>query len=158
MNDNSSTNRAQSRIPSDDQTDSLLRDFFRREVPAELNQPLRRSALATATAAAATLALASDHHVEHLRPRSARFVGVAASVAAMALAVLVLISGKAELPSNGSGFAGRETRPPATTPDTDEPMLVSPQGDSRTSTKVVGPDGVTLEETDSIELHPQKQQ
>ena len=37
MNENSSSNRNQSRILSDDQTDSLLSDFFRREVPAELN-------------------------------------------------------------------------------------------------------------------------
>ena len=156
MNENSSTNRAQSRILSDDQTDSLLRDFFRLEVPAELSQPLRHVPLATP--AVATLTLAPEHHVEQLRPQSSRFVGVAASVAAMALAVLVLISGSNEPPANGKSVAEGNIRSPATTPDIEEPMLVSPQGDSRTSTKVIGRDGVTLEETDSIELHPQKQQ
>lgn len=150
MNDNSTTNRDQSRMPSDDQMDSLLRGFFRLEVPAELNQPLRRNPFATATAA--TLTLAQEHHVEQLRPRSVRIVGVAASVAAMALAVLVLVSDNHKPLANGSGFAGRDT----TTPDNNTPMLVSPQGNSRTATKVVGPDGVTLEETDSILLHPQK--
>ncbi len=153
MNDNSTTNRAQSRIPSDDQMDSLLRDFFRLEVPTELNQPLRRIPLTIAVAA--TLTLAPEHHVEPLRPRSVRVVGVAASVAAMALAVLVLVSGNHEPPTNGNGFAGPDTRPPLATPGDDLQMLVSPQGDSSKSTKVVGPDGVTLEETE-IELYPQK--
>jgi len=153
MNDNFNTNRASSRMPSDDQMESLLRDFFRLEVPADLKQPLRRNP--SATAAAATLALAPDHHVEQLRPRSVRFVGVTASVAAMALAMLVLVSRNHEPLENGSGFAGGDTNPPATTPDHDNPMLVSPQGDSSTSTQVIGPDGVTLEEIDPIELHPQ---
>ena len=154
MNENSSSNRNQSRILSDDQTDSLLSDFFRREVPAELNQPLRRTPLATG--AATTLTLAHEHHVEQLRPQSTRFVGVAASVAAMALAVLVLIYGNNEPSANRRSFADGDTRTPVATPDTDKQMLVSPQGDSGKSAKVIGSDGVTLEETDSIELHPQK--
>ena len=154
MNDNSATNLAQSRMPSDDQMDTLLRDIFRLEVPTELNQPLRRNLLATA--AAATLTLAPEHHVEQLQCRSVRLVGVAASVAAMALALLVLVSGNHEPPVKRSGFADRDSMPPATTHDIENPMLVSPQGDSPTSAKVVGPDGVTLEETDGIELHPQK--
>ena len=157
MNDISNTSRAQGRIRSDDQMDSLLRDFFRLEVPTELNQPLRRNPLSIA--AAATLTLAPEHHVEQRRPRSVRFVGVAASVAAMALAVLVMIFGNTAHPLDGNGLAKGttgDTRSPGTTPDIDNPMLVSPQGDSSKSTKVIGPDGVTLEETDSIELHPQK--
>ena len=144
MNDNSTTNGGQRRLTSDDQMDSLLRDFFRLETPLELNQPLRRHGLP----------LAPEHHVEQLRPRSSRVVGVAASVVAMALAGLVLVSGNHELRSNGNGFAGRA--PLATPPEIDKPMLVSPQGDSRGSTKAIGPDGVTLEETDSIELHSPK--
>ena len=154
MNDISNTSRAQGRIRSDDQMDSLLRDFFRLEVPTELNQPLRRNPLATT--AAATLTLAPEHYADQLRPWSVRLVAVAASVAAMALALLVLVSGNHAPPINRSGFADRDSMPPATTHDIENPMLVSPQGDSPTSAKVVGPDGVTLEETDGIELHPQK--
>ena len=156
MNDISNTNRAEGRMPSDDQMDFLLRDFFRLEVPTELNQPLRRNPLTIA--AAATLTLAPEHHFEQLRPRSVRFVGVAASVAAMSLAVLVMIFGNTTLPLDGNGLAKGttgDTRSPGTTPDIDKQMLVSPQGDSSSSTKVVGPDGVTLEETE-IELYPQK--
>ena len=152
MNDNSTTNGGQRRLTSDDQMDSLLRDFFRLETPLELNQPLRRHGLPIA--AVATLTLAPEHRVEQLRPRSSRVVGVAASVVAMALAGLVLVSGNHELRSNGNAFAGRA--PLATPPEIDKPMLVSPQGDSRGSTKAIGPDGVTLEETDSIELHSPK--
>ena len=157
MNDNSATNHAESRMPSDDQTDALLRDFFRLEVPTELNQPLRRNQLATATMA--TLTRAPEHRSEQSRPRSVRFVAVSASVAAMALAVLVMIAGNNPLLLNGNGLADgttEDSKAPGTTTNLDKPMLVSPEGDSRTSTKAVGQDGVTLEETDAIELHPQK--
>lgn len=154
MNDNSATNHAESRLPSDDQTDALLRDFFRLEVPTELNQPLRRHLLATATVA--TLTRAPEHRPEPSRPRSVRFVAVSASVAAMAMAVLVMISGNNPPSSHVSNGANGGTESPRLTPEIDKPMLVSPEGDSRPSTKAVGPDGVTLEETDTIELHQQK--
>ena len=157
MSDNSSADRVQSGMPSDDQMDSLLRDFFHLEVPTELNQPLRRNQLATATVATSTVT--PNGRVEQRRPRSVRFVAVAASVAAMALAVLVLISGNNVPPLSGSGVANGttgQTKSPGTTPNIDQPMVVSPEGDSRTSTKPIGPDGVTLEETETIELHPQK--
>ncbi|MBC7967377.1 MAG: hypothetical protein H7Z17_15790 [Fuerstia sp.] len=158
MNDNSATNRAESRMPSDDQTDALLRDFFRLEVPTELSQPLRRNQLTTSTVATstvATLTVAPDLRVEQPRPRSVRFVAVTASVAAMALAVLVVISGNNAPSSHVSDGADGGTESPNPTPKIDKPMLVSPEGDSRKATKAVGPDGVTLEETD-IELHPQE--
>lgn len=153
MNDNSATNRAESRMPSEDQTDALLRDFFRLEVPTELSQPLRRNQLTTSTVA--TLTVAPDLRVEQPRPRSVRFVAVTASVAAMALAVLVVISGNNAPSSHVSNGADGGTESPNPTPKIDKPMLVSPEGDSRKATKAVGPDGVTLEETD-IELHPQE--
>ena len=154
MNDNSAANHAESHIPSDDQTDALLRDFFRLEVPTELNQPLGRNPLATATVA--TLTRAPEHRSEPSRPRSVRFVAVSTSVAAMALAVLVMISGNNPPSSHVSNGANGGTESPDATPEIDKPMLVSPEGDSRPSTKAVGQDGVTLEETDTIELHLQK--
>lgn len=154
MNDNSATNRAESRMPSEDQTDALLRDFFRLEVPTELSQPLRRNQLATSTVA--TLTVAPDLCVEQPRPRSVRFVAVSASVAAMALAVLVVISGNNAPSSHVSNGADGGTESPNPTPKIDKPMLVSPEGDSRKATKAVGTDGVTLEETDTIEMHPQE--
>ena len=154
MNDNSSANRAQNGIPSDDQMDFLLRDFFRLEVPTELNHPLRLNAMAAE--AATTLTVATENIVEPSRPRSVRFIAVALSVAAMALAVLVVISRNDVPPSNGSNVANGIFAAPAATPNDEKPMLVSPEGDSHASKKTVGPDGVTLEETDVIELHPKE--
>jgi len=151
MNDNSSTNEPQIKLLSDDQMDSLLRDFFRLEVPVELNQPLQlRPSTVT------TLTVAAELEDQLTRPRSVRFVAVAASVAAMAMAVLVVISADNSPPSNGSTIANGLLNPPTDSPNIDKSMLVSPQGDSNKSTRTVGADGVTLEETDSIELHPQK--
>jgi hypothetical protein len=154
MNDNAAINRAESRTPSDDQMDALLRDFFRLEVPTELNQPFRRNQSATATVA--TLTVAPERRTEQPGPRSVRFVAVSASVAAMALAVLVVISGNNGPSSHVSKGAAGGSESPGPTPGIDKPMLVSPEGDSRTSTSPVGSDGVTLEETDTIELHPKK--
>ncbi len=151
MNDNSSTNEPQNKLLSDDQMDSLLRDFFRLEVPLELNQPLPFCG-ATAT----TLIVAADPEHQPTRPRSVRFIAVAASVAAMAMAVVVAISAGTSPPSDGSQIANGLLNTPLETPNTEKPMLVSPQGDSQKSSTAIGSDGVTLEETDTIELHPQK--
>ena len=153
MNDNSSANWAQNGMPSDDQMDSLLRDFFRLEVPTQLSHPLQLNPITTATIA--TLTVAPESRLEHSRTRSARFIAVTTSVAAMALAVLVVISGNDSPPANGSNVANGVIEAPAATPNVDEPMLVSPEGDSQAPTTAVGPDGITLEETDSIELPPQ---
>lgn len=157
MNDNSSTNEPQNKLLSDDQIDSLLRDFFRLEVPIELNQPLQlRPTTATVAASATTLTVAAELENQPTRPRSVRFVAVAASVASMAMAVVIAISTGTSPPSNGRTIANGLLNVPVNTPDIHKPMLVSPHGDSKKSTSTVGADGVTLEETDSIELHPQK--
>lgn len=153
MNDNSFTSGTESRFPSDDQMDALLSDFFRLEVPTELNQPFRRRVNPAATLA--TLTMAPELRVEQSRSRSVRFLAVAASVAAMTLAVLVVISSNHSSKSNAHDFANGLLKNPPPGLNSDKPMLVSPEGDSRTSTKAVSPDGVTLEETDGIELHPQ---
>ena len=157
MNDNSSTNEPQNKLLSDDQMDSLLRDFFRLEVPVELNQPLQlRPTTATVETTATILTVAAELENQSTPPRSVRFVAVAASIAAMAMAVAVTISAGTSPPSNGRTIANGSLNGPADTPEIDKPMLVSPHGDSKESTKPVSPDGLTLEETDSIELHPQK--
>jgi hypothetical protein len=151
MNDNSSTNEPQNKLLSDNQMDSLLRDFFRLEVPIELNQPLQlRPTTVT------TLTVAAELEDQPTRSRSVRFVAVAASVAAMALAVVVAISAGTPTPSNGVTIANGLLNAPGITPNIDKPMLVSPEGDLQKSQNAIGSDGVTLEETDGIELHPQK--
>lgn len=156
MNDNSSTNEPQSKLLSEDRVDSLLRDFFRLEVPIELNQPLQFRPTATESSTAAKLTVTAELENRPTPPRTVRFFAVAASVAAMAMAVLVAISAGTSQPSNGSNVADGKLNVPEKTTDDEKSMLVSPEGDSSKSTKAVGPDGVTLEETDGIELHPRK--
>lgn len=150
MNDNSTTNRLPSKMPSDDQMDLLLSSFFRLEVPTELHQPLQLPPLATAS-----LTVVPQHHVEQSRPRTVRLVAIVASVAAMAMSVLLVISTNNSQPSNGHDIANGILKSAGVTPAIDNPMLVSPDGNKQQPFKAISPDGVTLEETDGIDLHPQ---
>lgn len=152
MNDNSSTNEPQNKRLTEDQMDSLLRDFFRLEVPIELNQPLQFHPTAATTL---TVATEFDHQPTH--SRSVRFVAVRRFRLLLWRWQLSLpIFAATSPPPNGSTIANGLLNPHTETPEIDRPMLVSPHGDSQNSQKTVGDDGVTLEETDSIELHPQK--
>ncbi len=137
MNDNSSTNGSHGSIPSDQQMDLLLQDFFRLEMPAELNRPFL--AVPVAGASPVTLSVQEEQRAVQQRPRSVRFFSMAVAVASMGLATVMILS------NSNSRPAGPQ-----------KPMLVSPHGDAQKPTAIVGPDGVTLEETDSIELHPRK--
>lgn len=150
MTDNSSTNGPPGRLPSDDQMDLLLHDFFRLEVPAELDQPLKPGPLA-----AASLTVVSKRYVEQSRPRTVQRVAIVASVVAMAMSVLLVISPDNSQPSNGHDIANGILKSAGVTPGIDNPMLVSPEGNHLKSSRAVGPDGVTLEETEGIDLHPQ---
>ena len=152
MKNDSSTNRIPSTIPSDDQVESLLCEFFRLEVPTGLSQPLRRGQLPTLSIVDSAKADRS-HPESTQQPRSVRMVAVATSVAAMALALLIAITGdNSSLVNHGTAVNGVNDAP-GTNSVTDKPMLVSPEGESRASEKAITPDGVTLEETDSIDLH-----
>ena len=138
-------------MPSDEQMDHLLRSFFHLEVPTELHQPLQQRPLA-----AASLTIVSERHVEQSsRPRTVRFVATVASVAAMAMSVLVVISANNSQPPNGHDIADGVSKNAAMTPKIDDPMLVSPEGNHLKPSTAIGPDGVTLEETEGIDLHPQ---
>ncbi|HQZ67855.1 MAG TPA: hypothetical protein PLY87_22345 [Planctomycetaceae bacterium] len=136
MTDNSSTNGFHGRIPTDEQMDSLLRDFFRLEMPVELN---RSFAAPVTGSSVVTLLVDSEQGAAQQRPRSVRFLSMAVAVASMGLATVMIMSNSNSRPV-----------------DSPKPMLVSPQGDAPKSTAIIGPDGVTLEETDSIELHLRK--
>lgn len=151
MNDDSTSNSNQSKLPSDEQVDSVLRDFFRLEVPLELSQPSRWYPLTASTIAAPVKS--TGNHDERLQSQSVRSVAVAVSVAAMILGILVVISGHKSSTMNRDTAAHGTTDAAGTTPGIDKPMLVSPQGDSPASGRPIAPDGVTLEETDSIKLH-----
>lgn len=150
MKDDSFNRKAQRTMMSDEQTDSLLRDFFRLEVPIGLSQPWRR---VQPPALAVMAPKATGDGTKGSQSRPVRLIVVATSIAAMGLAVLIVSSGNDSPPVHSSTVTNGTNDGPGITPVTDKPMLVSPEGDSRTSGKSISPDGVTLEETDSIRLH-----
>jgi len=128
---------------SDQQMELLLRDFFAIEVPAVLpaaRQPavqLRRDLV--------------DQSV--CLSRSAISVRSSRLTAALALAALglcaVLLNQDAE---RVAAMAARVNQPAATT----DSMLVSPQGATKGRQVPVGADGLLLQETEQIEVHPQR--
>jgi len=151
VKNDSNTNRIPSTMPSDEQVESLLHEFFRLEVPTGLSQPLRRGQSPTLAIVDALQANQSRPESKH-QPRSVRMVAVATSVAAMALALLIAIMGNnSSVVKNGTAVNGVNDAP-GTSSVTDKRMLVSPEGESRASERAITPDGVTLEETDSIDL------
>lgn len=150
MNNESATNSTQSRMPSDARMESLLQDFFRLEVPKKLDEPFRRSDFPAA--AVVTSVHVEENSTEPLRNRSVRVIAVAMSVSAMALALLVVMTSThpgTTHTSNATHENLDEMRHPN---DADRPMLVSPLGDSHSSSTAITPDGVTLEEADHIKL------
>ena len=126
---------------SDQQMDRLLRDFFHLEVPRALPASVRAvpelrgfrvAAEGTAVRSAAT-------------KRSARLVA-ALALAALALCALLLNrdTGRAAVLAAKVKAAAEET------------MLVSPQGSAGSRQVPVGADGLLLQETDQIQVAPQR--
>lgn len=151
---NDSSNSRASRIPSDDQMDGLLRDFFAAEVPPALNQAFHRPATGqnrSAESASSLTIVANNDPVFHSRPRGGRLV-VGSAIAVLAMStMLALINRPSSLPS------GTVTTAPAAeakTAPSEVLMLVSPNGDGKEASHPISEDGVTLEETDAIELKP----
>jgi hypothetical protein len=133
MNDSIST-QSKGRMPSDEQMESLLKDFFRLETPVELDQPIRPMLLTRAR---------SEGERSHGRRLS---VVITASAMAMLVMMMVVIQGTAP-GTFGTASAERPSSEPQNTV-----IDVSTQRSAGPHSWVVGDDGVTLEETDSIEL------
>ena len=146
-----SSNHSHGRMLSDDQMDGLLRDFFRLETPIELNQPFRPDRAESSTGMATTIAPTARAIV--LTPRRRRIYAVSA-LTVMALSLVVFVQTQKLGDADTSPVveeSGEQSTPVG--PD-EELMLVSPQGDLKASS-TVGADGVTLEETDGVELKAQ---
>ncbi len=140
---------------SDDQMNGLLRDFFRLEAPTELNQPF-----SVADLKSSRTAFLSESQSDSVSPLtssvdaqpSRRFM-VSSVLATLAMSLFVFLATK------DSGSTSLPTA--AITPEQKSPenadsalMNVSGQGDAKGSNVPVGNDGVTLEETEKIELKP----
>ncbi len=154
---NDSPNSRAGRIPSDEQMDGLLRDFFAAETPAALRQPFHQ--LAAAGEPNTPLVKEQWPAVASARlPRSRRII-VVACVSTLALSLLVAVQTKSRQPAqNGllqnSEIATSPQQSAASAMPVESLMLVSPNGNTKSAAHPVGEDGVTLEETDSIELKP----
>lgn len=149
MND-SPHNRTHGRMPSDAQMDGLLRDFFRLETPTELNLPFRRTTAADSSGPMLTVIHETGESTVPIR-RNQRYAVVSA-LAVLALSLIVVVQTR-DNQTSGSGPVTDTVRGPQSPVEPDENlMLVSPQGDSGAHKTAVGEDGVTLEETDHIEV------
>jgi hypothetical protein len=151
---NDSSNSRASRIPSDDQMDGLLRDFFATEVPLALNQRFRRQAVSQAASPelATSLTIVADNDpIFHCRPRGGRLV-VGSAIAVLAMSTMLAVINRPSVSSSSSVTTAPAAE--ATASPAEALMLVSPNGDLKEASHPIGEDGVTLEETDSIELNP----
>jgi len=138
--------------------DGLLRDFFAAEAPTALNEPFRRPVVAQITRPS-VLCESVPTDVRTTLPRSRRVI-VATAISVMAMSVVVAMQIKHDSPLqtgpvNAAGMATSNHTLPSAAP-LQNLMLVSPNGDAKSAVHSVGEDGVTLEETDSIELKPQR--
>ena len=150
MND-SSNKRSASNIPSEEQMDGLLKDFFKLETPSGLNRPFRRPVVSRPQNAAASLVTLSTSEPT-AAPRRHKMV-VASAIAVLSMSLIVAMQVQAPTSTGGSTASNTQNTQP--TEPTEKLMLVSPHGDAP-STQAIGEDGVTLEETDSIELKSQQ--
>lgn len=149
---NDSLSRQSSGFPSEEQMDGLLKDFFRLETPAALNQPFRLTAAEVNGASLNVVASRTDfdHADSAVSPAHSRRLIVASALTILAMSMLVLFN----IPQAGSGKSGTAKAPDEVVAPADELMLVSPEADSRVGSRPISADGVTLEETDVIDLKP----
>lgn len=150
MND-SSNKRSSGNIPSEEQMDGLLKDFFKLETPSVLNRPFRRPVASLQESPVASLVTLSTSEPT-AAPRGHKMV-VASAIAVLAMSLIVAMN--VRTPSTSGGNTASTTPDVHPVEPSEKLMLVSPSGDSKAS-NVVSEDGVTLEETDTIEVKSQK--
>jgi hypothetical protein len=142
----SNPNRPLGKMPSDAQMDNLLHDFFRLEMPVELNRPFRSSDGSAISSNPAVSTVTIVQVAKESTPdvqRNRQFVVVSA-LAALALTLVVLVQRQEGEPRTGA--------PIANTTEVKELTTSPPEGLMDVSTSVgeaVGDDGLTLPETDS---------
>jgi len=141
---NSSDSRSlQAQSPlTDQQMDLLLRDFFASEVPRALPE-------AGCSAPSVRRVLTTIAPVVPPPAASLRSVRLAAALALAALALCALL-----LNQDAERVATMAAK--AKTAGPEDTMLVSPQGDTGSRQVPVGADGLLLQETDQIQLAPQR--
>ena len=145
------SDRAHGRMPSDEQMDGLLRDFFRLETPLELARPWQRPSAAATSETSLILTPAVTAAV----PVTGRRMTVFAALAALVLTLVVFVQNDKPAGLNGSPVVNAPEGPAVPAAASEDLMLVSPEGDLKASS-TIGADGVTLEETEGVELSPRQ--
>ena len=146
----SAPNRSHGKMPSDSQMDDLLREFFRLETPTELNQSFRGRTADVSSGPVLTVVQGRIKSKESVRTNR-RFAAVSA-LAVLALSVAVVVQMREYAPSTDSPVTNTVNEKHSPISPAEILMLVSPQGDSGAQKNAVGDDGVTLDETDNIEV------
>ncbi len=132
---------------NDAQLEGMLREFFRNEVPAELGRPFVPPSHENSTTLSIVAASESISTPKNRRSPMA----VISALAAMAMTAVVVMNWD----SSASQVPQTSQKTLVVSPD-EKMMDVSKDGGATKSTHVVGEDGVTLEETDGVDLSPRK--
>lgn len=149
MND-STPQRPHGRMPSDAEIDDLLREFFRLETPAELNQSFQLTS-GGVSVRPSLVRNQEEIAASRTRPWNRRYT-VAGALTVAALSLAIFLQTRDGEPAAGSSLKNTISEQNLLLPAAEKLMLVSPQGDSGAQQSTVGDDGVTLEETDNIEV------
>ena len=127
--------------------DGMLREFFRLEVPSELNRPFVAPTLERSTTL--TILSASPAEAGHVSRHPRSPMAVISALAAITMTAVVVMNWDPA----GSQVPQTSERTPVIAPE-DKLMDVSKDGSAQKSSQVVGEDGVTLEETEGVDLAP----
>jgi hypothetical protein len=152
----SSDGQSDRNMLSDERMDNLLRDFFTLETPSRLNHGFQRREAISSSVSLSKVTPNTESVVTVRRGRGL-IVGSVMSVLALGLAVMLqspdhVMSGAA----SGNATGNAQSTSSDAQPGPEVLMLVSPQGDSPAAAAAVSEDGVTMEETDTIELKPRR--
>ena len=131
------------------QLEGMLREFFRNEVPAELNSPFVAPSRANTTTLTILSDAPADNRGQSRHRRSP--MAVISAVAAIAMTAVVVMNWDPA----GSHVPQTSAHTPAVAPE-EKLMDVSKDGGAKKSSQVVGEDGVTLEETEGVDLAPRR--
>ncbi len=136
---------------NDAKLEGMLRDFFRLEMPVELNQPFSRTEAARPLSTVTTLTIVAESTEPAAQPRPRHsMMAVISALAAMVMTAVVVVNWD----SPGVSVPQVSKEVPHIQP-AEKLMDVSRDANSK-STHVIGEDGVTLEETDGVDLAPRK--
>lgn len=164
MNDSSADRRIDA---VERQMDELLRQFFSKEIPEELlalnSQDDAPMPVETRSNSPQLVSISSGRCSTSRQSQSKRLSVITAVLALAACALLVIREQPdAESPSSLTRRSSAATKPNNSephqapgTPEESELMPVSPQGGLLPpGHRVIGDDGVTIEETDGVKLYP----